>query len=100
MAENEKEVQATENVSAPSPKKKDAKSAPAKPNFFVRVGRRLKKLGRDYRSEMKKVVWMPWKDVKKSAFLVGAAVVAIGLAIGLVDFVFSEVIGGVAGLVG
>ena len=49
---------------------------------------------------MKKVVWMPWKDVKKNTILVLSAVLALGVIIGIVDFVFSEVLGGIAGLVG
>lgn len=81
----------------PAPKKKDGQK---KPGFFTRIGRRLKKFWSDYKSEMKKVVWMPWKDVKKNTVLVLAAVVSLGLVIGLVDFVCSEILGGIAGLVG
>ena len=81
----------------PAPKKKDS---PKKPSFFARIGRRLKKFWSDYKSEMKKVVWMPWKDVKKNTILVLSAVLALGVIIGIVDFVFSEVLGGIAGLVG
>ena len=99
MAENEKEVQATDNAPAPSSKKID-KASDSKPNVFVRFGRKAKKIWRDYVSELRKVVWMPWKDVKKSTLLVCVTVVAIGVAIGVVDFVFSEVIGGIAGLIG
>ena len=86
-----------ESGKTPSPKKKDAAK---KPNLFVRIGRRLKKFWGDYKSEMKKVVWMPWKDVKKNTLLVLAATVALGLVIGLVDFVCSEILGGIAGLIG
>ena len=100
MAENEKEVQVTDNAPVPSAKKKSEKTSDNKPNFFVRFGRRMAKIWRDYISELKKVVWMPWKDVKKSTLLVCVTVVAIGAAIGVVDFVFSEVIGGIAGLIG
>ena len=99
MAENE-ELNAPleeEQSKTPAPKKKDAAK---KPNLFVRIGRRLKKLWSDYKSEMKKVVWMPWKDVKKNTVLVLSATVVLGLLIGLVDFVCSEILGGIAGLVG
>ena len=99
MAENE-EMNArldNEQSKTPAPKKKDAAK---KPNFFVRIGRRLKKMWGDYKSEMKKVVWMPWKDVKKNTILVLSATVALGVVIGLVDFVFSELLGGIAGLIG
>ena len=99
MAENE-EMNAPleeEQEKAPAQKKKEAAK---KPNLFVRIGRRLKKLWSDYKSEMKKVVWMPWKDVKKNTVLVLSATVVLGLLIGLVDFVCSEILGGIAGLVG
>ena len=99
MAENE-EMNAPleeEQKKAPAQKKKETAK---KPNFFVRIGRRLKKLWSDYKSEMKKVVWMPWKDVKRDTKLVLAATIALGLVIGLVDFVFSEILGGFAGMVG
>lgn len=86
-----------EQGKTPAPKKKEAEK---KPNVFVRLGRRLKKMWGDYKSEMKKVVWMPWKDVKRDTKLVLAATVALGLVIGLVDFVFSEILGGIAGMVG
>ena len=99
MAENEELNTPVENeeTKTPAPKKKEAAK---KPNFFVRIGRRLKKFWGDYKSEMKKVVWMPWKDVKKNTILVLAATVAVGVMIGIVDFVCSEVLGGIAGLVG
>ena len=86
-----------EQGKTPAPKKKEAEK---KPNVFVRLGRRLKKMWGDYKSEMKKVVWMPWKDVKRDTRLVLFAVLALGVIIGIVDFVFSEIIGGIAGLVG
>ena len=100
MAENDKDVQVTESAPERTSKKKDMKSADAKPSFFVRIGRKMGKVWRDYTSELRKVVWMSRKDVKKSTLLVCVSVVAIGVAIGIVDFVFSEVIGGVAGLIG
>lgn len=99
MAEHDKDLQATETKSA-APAKKEKSASSKKPNFFVRIGRRLAKAWRDYISEMKKVVWMSGKDVKKSTILVCAMVVSMGVAIGFVDFVFSEVIGGIAGLIG
>lgn len=69
-------------------------------NFFKRIGKRLAKFWRDYVSEMKKVVWMPWKDVKKNTLLVVVTVVLCGIAIGIVDTAFSGAIEGLAGLVG
>ncbi|MBR6545850.1 MAG: preprotein translocase subunit SecE [Clostridia bacterium] len=99
MTEHDNDLQTTESKSvAPSKKEKPASSK--KPGFFARIGRRVAKVWRDYISEMKKVVWMSGKDVKKSTLLVCVMVVSMGVAIGFVDFVFSEVIGGIAGLIG
>ena len=71
-----------------------------KPNFFKRVGARIAKAWREYISEMKKVVWMSGKDVKKNTILVVVTVLALGLAIGIVDYVFSTIIEGFAGMIG
>lgn len=71
-----------------------------KPNFFVRMGKRIAKAWREYVSEMKKVVWMSGKDVKKNTILVVVTVLALGLAIGIVDYVFSTIIEGFAGMIG
>ena len=99
MAEHDKELQNAESKSA-VPAKKEKSASEKKPGFFARIGRRIAKGWRDYISEMRKVVWMSGKDVKKSTILVCAMVVSMGVAIGFVDFVFSEVIGGIAGLIG
>ena len=41
-----------------------------KPNFFVRLGRRIAKFFRDYNSERKKITWKPcswvWTSLKYS----------------------------------
>ena len=98
MAEHDNELQTTDKAAASAKKEKSVSEK--KPGFFSRIGRRIAKAWRDYISEMKKVVWMSKKDVKKSTVLVIAMVVSLGVAIGFVDFVFSEVIGGIAGLIG
>ena len=79
---------------------KNKENGVKKPNFFVRVGKRIAKAWREYISEMKKVVWMSGKDVKKNTILVVVTVLALGLAIGIVDYVFSTIIEGFAGMIG
>ena len=76
-------------------KKSDAK----KENFFVRLGKKIKKLCRDLGSEMKKVVWLSKSETKKSSVLVIVTVIAIAAAIGVVDTAFSTVINFIAGLI-
>lgn len=102
MAENENQVPETavtpDDASAQKPVKKKAKAK--KPNIFVRMGVRIKKFWKEYISELKKVSWMPWKDVRKNTLLVVCAVVVFSAAIAVVDTVFGEIIKGVAGLVG
>ncbi len=98
---DEKNLQAeeTEAVEAKAPKAEKSKGE-KKPNFFVRFGRKIKKLFRDVVSEMKKVVWLSKTETKKSSVLVIVTVIAIAAAIGVIDTVFSTVINFIAGLVG
>ena len=109
MADIEKgtteEVPATETPSAETSgagkaKDKKAKAKNKKPNIFVRMGRRIKKFWKEYLSELKKVAWMSWKDVRKNTLLVVCAVIVFSLAIAVVDTVFGQIIEGIAGLVG
>lgn len=71
-----------------------------KVGFFTRVGRGIAKFWRNYISEMKKVVWLPKNDVVKNTVLVVVTVLAFSVAIALVDITFSEIINGIAGLIG
>ena len=80
--------------------KKNNKPVEKRPNFFVRVGRRIKKFFKDVVGEMKKVVWTSKEDLKKSTKLVLVTVVAVGLAIAVVDTVCSLIINSLAGLIG
>lgn len=44
-----------------------------------------------YKSELtRKIVWMSWKDVRKSTIVVIVCVVALAVIIGLLDFAFSK----------
>ncbi len=51
-----------------------------------KVGKFLRSL----RSELKKISWSTWKDVRKNTLVVIVVVVAIGLLIAGVDFLFSR----------
>lgn len=76
-----------------------AENTEKKPNFFKRTGAKIAKFWRDYGSEMKKVVWMPWKDVRKNTVLVVIAVIVISVVIGLLDFGFDKAIRALGSLV-
>ena len=90
----------TEVVDTSNKEKKKNKPVENKPNFFVRVGRKIKKFCKDVVGEMKKVVWTSKEELKKSTKLVLVTVVAIGLAIAVVDTVCSLIINSIAGLIG
>ena len=71
-----------------------------KPGFFKRTGKKLVKLCKDTKGEMKKVVWTPKSELKKNTKLVIASVVAISLAIAVIDTAFTYLFTTVAGLIG
>jgi len=47
---------------------------------------------REVRAELRKVSWPPLEDLRKSTLVIIAFVLAIGLVIGLMDFVFSKLL--------
>ena len=51
---------------------------------------RVARFFRSYRSEIKKIVWCPWKQVRKNSFVVIVSVVICSAAICALDFVFSK----------
>ena len=81
-------------------KAKSVKAAEKKPNFFVRTWKKFAKLCKDVVGEMKKVVWTPKNELKKSTKLVLLTVVAVGVSIAVVDTLFSWIINSLAGLIG
>jgi preprotein translocase subunit SecE len=98
MSEENKNLTTDETVEKVEEKKE--KSAEKKPNFFVRAWTKLVKFIKDTKGEMKKVVWMSKGEVWKSFKLVIATVVAISIAIAIVDVASSFVINTIAGLIG
>ena len=74
------------------------KNEAKKPNFFVRAWKKIKKFCSDVANEMKKVVWTPKAELKKSTVIVVVAVLCVAVAIAIVDSVFSFAINGIAGL--
>ncbi len=81
---------AAEEVTAPAPKKVKKGKAAQKPNFFVRIAKRIAKFFRDFMSERKKIVWMSWKNVCKSAAVVVVLVCVLSLLLLGVDTAFSK----------
>jgi preprotein translocase SecE subunit len=79
-----------------STKKSDAKND----NFFTRIWKKIVKLCKDTVGELKKVVWTPKAEVKKTFLLVIATVVGVSLVIAVIDFGSSWIINTIANLLG
>ena len=102
MAENnEKLVEASaEEATTAKVEKKSSKSAVKRENFFVRVWKKLVKFFKDTVGELKKVYWTPKDELIKNTKLVVITVVAVGVAIAVVDTVSSVIVNSIAGLIG
>jgi preprotein translocase SecE subunit len=74
---------------APAAKEEKAKK-PAKEK--VSLGEKLGHFFRSYKSELKKIVWSPWKQVRKNSLVVFAVVIACAALICVLDIAFSQVI--------
>ncbi len=71
-----------------------------KENFFVRLWKKICKFSRDTVGELKKVSWLDKGELVKSSKLVVISVVAVSVAIALVDLGISQLINLIAGWVG
>ena len=94
--EMNKENANVEEVAAPAKAKKVVK----KDNFFKRMWKKLVKLCKDTVGEMKKVVWTSKSELWKNTKLVLFSVIAISLAIAVVDTTFTYLFTTIAGLIG
>ena len=83
MAENEK-IEATASEAPKKAEKKPTKKD--KPSFIERT----KKFWREYKSELKKVVWATRENTMKNTLIVAVAVIIVGACIGVLDFAFSS----------
>ena len=66
--------------------KKEKKPAKDKVPF----GQRISHFFRGYKSELKKIVWSPWKQVRKNSVVVFAVVVVCAAIICVLDFLISR----------
>ena len=65
-----------------------------KVGFFTRVGNFFRKM----KSEFGKIVWSPFKQVRKNTAVVVVVIIAFAVMIGVLDWVFSETLGYLAKL--
>ena len=87
MAENEKNVAEVETK----------KEKPAKVKKEKKKGR-AKNAWKGFKSELKKIVWPTWKQVLKGSAVVVVIVSICAIAIGLLDFAFSQGIAAIVNL--
>ena len=78
-----------ENKKANNPETKTVKKKSDKPSLWSRI----KSFARSVKSEVKKISWSPWSDVKKNTFVVVVVIVVCAVALAIVDTVFSQGIG-------
>ena len=71
-----------------------------KENVFVRIWNKIKKFFKDTVSELKKVSWTSKTELIKSTKLVVITVIAVCIAIALIDLGASWVVNSLAGLIG
>lgn len=79
---NETEVKEEKSEKTPVAKKKDK----------VPFGDKVKKFFREYKSELKKIVWYSPKQTAKSTVLVVITIVIAAACIGVLDFLFSNLL--------
>ena len=97
--ETEAAVESSVTEEAVPASEKKQKKKGGKPNFFVRLGRRLAKFWRDYNSERKKISWKPWRDVCKSAGVVVVTVAIFSVVIWGMDQAFGALFAWLANLI-
>ncbi len=58
----------------------------------TKLGEKIAKFFKDYKSELKKIVWMPWKDLLKATGIVLVVLLVAAALIGLLDYGFSSLV--------
>ena len=75
-----------ENKKANNPETKKVKKKSDKPSLWTRI----KSWMRSIKSEVKKISWSPWTDVRKNTFVVVVIIVVCAVALAIVDYVFLQ----------
>ena len=77
------------NKKAPEAAEKQTKAVKPAKKDKKPLGERMGHFFRSYASEIKKIVWCPWKQVRKNSLVVLVIVVALAVAICALDYGFS-----------
>ena len=75
-----------ENKKANNPETKPVKKKSDKPS----LGSRIKSFARSIKSEVKKISWSPWTDVRKNTIVVVVVIAICVIALAIVDYVFAQ----------
>ena len=86
------------NKKAPEAAEKQTKAAKPAKKEKKPLGERMGHFFRSYKSEVKKIVWCPWKQVQKNSLVVLVVVVAVAVAVCALDYAFSQAILGLGKL--
>ena len=74
-----------ENKKANNPETKTVKKKSDKPSLWSRIA----SFARSIKSEVKKISWSPWTEVRKNTIVVVVVIIVCVLALFIVDFVFN-----------
>ena len=75
-----------ENKKANNPETKTVKKKSDKPSLWSRIA----SFARSIKSEVKKISWSPWTDVRKNTLVVVVVIVVCAVALAIVDYVFLQ----------
>ena len=78
-----------EEMNKKAPAAKETKANKSAKKEKKPLGQRIGHFFRSYKSEVKKIVWCPWKQVQKNSLVVLVVVVAVAVAVCALDYGFS-----------
>jgi len=100
MADDKKKLdaQAAEKVAKAAKSNKPPKKKNPNGNFFVRAGKGIAHFFKDFKAELKKIVWPDFKSVMKNTGVAIVVILVIGIGIWLVDFGLTQGLKGLRNL--
>ena len=75
-----------ENKKANNPETKNVKKKSDKPSLWSRIT----SFARSIKSEVKKISWSPWTEVRKNTIVVVVVIAICVIALAIVDYVFLQ----------
>ena len=75
-----------ENKKANNPETKNVKKKSDKPSLWSKIT----SFARSIKSEVKKISWSSWTEVRKNTLVVVVVIAACAIALAIVDYVFAQ----------